>query len=69
MIVKVQLPIFPEGAQALIYSKGRKNWTMVDQDTLPAAVLAAARGGKAYFHVQRVGGVWKYGEQAPAQSW
>ncbi len=69
MIVKVQLPVSPEGGPALIYSKGRKNWTMVDQDTLPPNVLEAARGGKAYFHVQVIGGAWVYRLQAPPQDW
>ncbi len=69
MIVKVQIPIVPEGGQALIYDKDERHMGMMDQEALPESVRRAAKGGKAYFYAQLVGDSISFGAQAPAQDW
>ncbi len=69
-IVKVQLPIDSIGVfdgPALVYPKERRPISFVPV-TLELQTMMAGRL-KAFFHAERDGDGWRFGERAPEQEW
>lgn len=66
-IVKVQVPLFPKGAPALVYNKDR---SVMQQCPVDASLKKLMRGrAKAYFAANIEGGKIRLIRQTPDQDW
>lgn len=66
-IVKVQVALFPAGAPALVYAKGKRN--MVQQEISQGARDALKGDAKGYFEAEFDGKEWKIGSRTMPQAW